>query len=145
MKKIFLLILLVPLGSCEIELAKINYGKDSCQFCSMNIVDARHAAQLVTDKGKQFKYDAIECMVLDLKRKEDVSIGLLAVGDYSNPGELIDAFQATFLISEEIPSPMGANLSAFVHKDSAEKLIDQHGGKLYSWKEIVEYIEKQNK
>ncbi|MDH5597826.1 MAG: nitrous oxide reductase accessory protein NosL, partial [Cyclobacteriaceae bacterium] len=109
------------------------------------IVDARHAAQLVTDKGKQFKYDAIECMVLDMKGKGDVSVGLLAVGDYSNPGELIDAYKATFLISEGIPSPMGANLSAFLNKDSAENLHSQHGGNLYNWKEIFEYIEKQNK
>lgn len=82
----------------------------------MTIVDKQHAAELVSAKGKVFKYDAIECMINDLKKKKDLEIGLLFVNDYASPGTLIDAKIATFLISEQIKSPMGAFLSAFEKK-----------------------------
>ena len=61
--------------SCKVEPEAIEYGKDQCSFCEMNIVDKTHAAQYVTKKGKQFKFDAIECMVNDLneKNEEDIS------------------------------------------------------------------------
>ena len=34
------------------------------------------------------------------------------VADYGNPGEMVPVTDASFLISEGIKSPMGANLSA---------------------------------
>ena len=58
--------ILMLLISCKIEPQAIEYGKDQCSFCVMNIVDKTHSAQYVTKKGKQFKFDAIECMVLDV-------------------------------------------------------------------------------
>ena len=55
--------------SCKIEPQPIEYGKDQCNFCVMNIVDQNHSAQYVTKKGKQFKFDAIECMVNEVNEK----------------------------------------------------------------------------
>ena len=42
--------------------------------------------------------------------------------NYTEPEALIDATPATFLISENIPSPMGAYLSAFENLSDAEKI-----------------------
>ena len=53
---------------CEVKPQEIAYGQDACHFCKMTIVDRQHAAELVTVKGKAFKYDAIECMMNHLKR-----------------------------------------------------------------------------
>ena len=44
------LILLVSI-SCKIEPQKIEYGKDQCNYCKMNVVDKTHSAQYVTKKG----------------------------------------------------------------------------------------------
>lgn len=119
--------------SCKVAPQKIEYGKDQCNFCKMNVVDKTHSAQYVTKKGKQFKFDAIECMVNDLSGKNEEDIALFLVADYGNPGEMIDANTATYLISKEIKSPMGANLSAFSLKSKAEELQKKHGGVNYTW------------
>ena len=49
---------------------------------------------------------------------------------------MIDAKTATYLISEEIKSPMGANLSAFSLKSKAEELQKKHGGVNYTWETL---------
>jgi len=132
-------ILLISI-SCKVEPAAIEFGKDQCSFCVMNIVDKTHAAQYVTAKGKQFKFDAIECMVNDLSEKKDLELAFLLVSDYGNPGQMTDAKAATFLISPEIKSPMGANLSAFSSKNNAEELLQKHGGKNYTWETLKQKL-----
>lgn len=106
----------------------------------MTIVDNQHAAEAVTSKGKVYKYDAIECLINDLKQKNEIDFSLLFVNDYSAPGALIDAKTATFLISKEIKSPMGAFLSAFEKHEEAQKALDEHKGNLFNWEEIQKEI-----
>ncbi|MCF8464082.1 MAG: nitrous oxide reductase accessory protein NosL [Flavobacteriales bacterium] len=130
------LILLLFLGSCSIEPQPINYGKDACHFCKMNIVDSQHAAQFVTEKGKCYKFDAIECMLNQMKDFDEAPIALHLITDYSNPGELTDATSATYLISNAIPSPMGAFLSGFSNQEKASSTQKQVGGKLLNWEEV---------
>jgi len=122
---------------CSIGPEPIIYGTDGCHFCSMTIVDRQHAAQIVTKKGKAFKFDAVECMVNHLKDIDLSTIALYLVNDYQAPGELIDAKKATFLISKDIPSPMGEYLSAFPIKAEAENIEAENNGKLYSWEELL--------
>jgi len=55
------------------------------------------------------------------------------VCDYLKEGNLIDATKATYLISPEIQSPMGAHLAAFASKDEAQKVQAEKGGDLYDW------------
>ena len=124
--------------SCSMEPEKINYGADACHFCQMTIVDQQHASQYVTSKGKQFKFDAIECMLNEFSEKTTNNIDVILVADYGNPGTMTDAKNATFLISPEIKSPMGAFLSAFEEKEMAEKSLQQNSGKLYTWTTIKE-------
>ena len=54
---IFSLLTFITLSSCNIQPQPINYGEDACHFCKMNIIDKQHAAQIVTSKGKAFKFD----------------------------------------------------------------------------------------
>ena len=142
MRPIFTLtiITLLIVSSCKVEPEQINYGKDGCHYCKMTIVDNQHASELVTAKGKVFKYDAIECLINDLKKRESEEIGMLLVIDYNNPGELISAESATFLISEEIPSPMGAFLSAFDDSANAEAIKSESGGELFNWQAVKKQI-----
>jgi len=124
-------------GSCEIKPAPINFGTDSCHFCKMTIVDQQHAAQYVTKKGKQFKFDAVECMFNDFSEKGKENIALMLVSDYARPNVMTDATSATYLISEQIKSPMGANLSSFASRADADSILKSHGGKLYTWEEML--------
>ncbi len=123
--------------SCKVEPKEINYGHDHCQHCDMTVVDKSHAAQYVTKKGKAYMFDAVECMVMKVNQdKNEDMMEFLLVADYANPGNLIDAKTATYLISEKIKSPMGANLSAFSSKKATEKFLKDNDGKLYTWNQL---------
>ncbi len=130
-------ILLCVLVSCKVEPEQINYGSDACAFCKMTIVDQQHAAQYVTKKGKQYKFDAIECMVNDLTEKGIEEIEIFLVADYQVPGSMTNAKEATYLICKEIKSPMGANLSGFATKEKALIIQKNSGGDLYTWQELL--------
>lgn len=141
MKYLAILFLLVAAVGCSVKPQPINFGKDACVFCKMNIVDKQHAAELVTNKGKVFKYDAIECLLQDTERNKEDEVSLYLVVDYLNPEGFIDATKATYLVSEAIPSPMGAYLSAFKEQSKAKDFVKTEDDKLYSWSEIQQGIQ----
>lgn len=141
-RHLLFLIAALAVSSCSVKPQPIAYGSDACHYCSMTIVDKQHAAQIVTNKGKAFKFDAIECMVNHLKDVEKGSTALFLTNGYTAPGELIDATQATYLISEGIPSPMGEFLTAFKNTEDAKQALEEHGGKLYSWEELLTHFNR---
>jgi len=138
--RLFFLIFILSylLISCSVKPQKIEFGYDFCDFCRMTIVDQQHAAEIVTVKGKAFKFDAIECMMRDLKKKEAGEVALYLITDYHTPGELSDATQATYLFSKNLPSPMGANLTGFKDSEKARQVLAEKDGYLVNWAELQE-------
>ena len=140
--KIIFLGLMVLMFACTTEAQPINFGQDQCHFCKMTIVDKQFAAQCVTKKGKQFKYDATECLVGDLtKNSREAEMAVVPVSDYGG-GPMLDAKAATYLISMKIKSPMGAFLSCFRSKDEASVAQKNHGGTLYTWQSLKEELSR---
>ncbi|WP_158963836.1 nitrous oxide reductase accessory protein NosL [Myroides fluvii] len=135
MKPFAYFLLLVLFVSCTVKVQPIDYGTDDCDFCKMGIVDTKHAAQLVTTKGKNYKFDAIECMLHYIEQQNQplTVYQHLLVADLLNPGVLIPAEQAHFIISKNIPSPMGAFLSATKTKEQTAKLIEEYTGEHYTF------------
>lgn len=145
-KLIFIFLVVITFVSCSKNIDSIVYGEEACDFCMMTIVDQSHAAQLVTQKGKNFKFDASECMInyLEQENNEEDMLHFLSA-DYSDPGNMIDATEATFIISENIPSPMGESLSALKNKSVAEEVQKENGGDIYSWDQVKIQIKKRSK
>ncbi|MCD2259877.1 nitrous oxide reductase accessory protein NosL [Psychroserpens luteolus] len=107
---------------------------DQCVHCKMTIEDNLHRAS--AEKNEEIiQFDAIECLINYLKVTNESLVSSMKVSDY-NTGELIDAETAIYLKSKSIPSPMGANLSAFKTKDIAKDVKSRKGGEIYSWEEI---------
>jgi len=125
------------LVSCNVSPKPIDYGNDGCHYCKMTIVDKLHAAEIVTTKGKVYKFDATECMINFMDEFETSEIELYLSNNYTEPGELIDATKATFLISKNVPSPMGAFLSAFKEETEAKQVQSEKDGTLYNWEELL--------
>lgn len=142
MKNFILLgIITTLLVSCNVSPQKIEYGTDACHYCNMTIVDRQHASQVVTTKGKAYKYDAIECMVHSLNDElKDTEIALYLTADFNQPGQLMDATMASYLVSDQISSPMGANLSAFENEKAAQKGKEKFTGEVFSWEEIQNHL-----
>ncbi len=143
MKHLSFILIFLTFLSCKVEPQPINYGKDHCHLCDMTVVDKTHAAEYVTKKGRSYPFDSAECLIWKLnKDKNEDQMAYILVADYANPGTLVDAKKATYLISENIKSPMAANLSAFSSREEAQKAKDEYGGKLYNWKEIKAKLSK---
>ncbi len=142
MKRFIAIPILALLISCQVSPGKIDYGEQSCHFCRMTIVDRQHAAQFVNNKGKTYNFDATECLINYLSGVDEEDVGLLLVSDYNLPESLIEAELATFIISEEMPSPMGANLSALSTKAEAEEILQNKKGKIYNWNELLQYFKE---
>jgi len=141
MKRFSLLIIICVILSCSKVPEPINYGTDMCQFCKMTIVTKTHAAQLVTDKGKQYKFDAIECMIRFLDDKHDLILDSnLLITDYNSPGTMINAKTANFVVSKEVRSPMGANLTGFSSLEQAKTKIDDSAAEYYDWDGIFKKL-----
>ncbi|MEG3657937.1 nitrous oxide reductase accessory protein NosL [Arenibacter palladensis] len=134
--RIVVLIFLLLVTSCSVGPKPIAYGSDGCHYCSMTIVDRQHAAEIVTDKGKAFKFDSSECMMNHLKDIDQKQVALYLVNDYNQPGELINATKATYLISERIPSPMGEFLTAFKTEQAAVDALMTYEGDLLTWEQL---------
>jgi len=55
---------------------------------------------------------------------------------------MTEAEDATYIISPNIKSPMGANLSALAEKTKAEELKEEYGGETYDWSSVQTEILK---
>jgi len=139
-KLLNLLPLLLLLAACSTEPQDIDYGAENCHFCTMTISDDRFASELVLKTGKAQKYCSIECMVRDVNRSESFTakdVDNYYVIDMTKPKVLIPVADVTFLVSEKIQSPMGANLAAFKEKSNAQKLKEEWDGVLFGWDELM--------
>jgi len=140
MKKSYIIVLMfmsILFGSCETGLKPINYGVEQCASCKMIISDKRFGAELVTHKGKIYKYDATECLLRTLVDEGTEKYKHLGVNHFLNPGDLFDATSSYFLVSEKLPSPMGGNLSAYVDMESVTNAQKEKGGQIYDYTQIL--------
>lgn len=129
--------------SCSTDPEPINYGKDQCEQCRMTIMDNKFGAEIITVKGKIFKFDAAECMIRYLHQgKINYSeVDKFLVIDASKPGQFTDARKAYYMISEKFLSPRGAGLSAYASQDDAQAFRSKYEGVLTSWEGILERLQ----
>lgn len=127
-------VLALFISSCTIKPEPIKFGKDGCHFCKMTIVDNKFGAELVTQKGKVFKFDDLSCMVQYMKSAKtlDNNYQFMLVNDFQGKGELIDCKSAFFVKSENFKSPMRGDVAAFNSSDAAKA----NGAEVLSWETI---------
>lgn len=145
LKHTVLISILLVFLACNVSPKPIDYGNEACYYCKMTIVDKIHATEIVTKKGKIYQFDAAECMVNFFMDFDNSKVKLFLTNTYNNPETLIDATKATYLISENIPSPMGAFLTAFEIKEDAVKMKSKKGGDIYTWEELLIHFKNADK
>jgi len=146
-KKFALLTLFFGLFSaCEPKPDPINYGIDECELCRMRIMDNKYGAELVTDKGKVYKYDSIECLIGYSLNKNLIGDKkhLMLISDFSKPGELVDARKSFYVHNNNFLSPMGLNISAFINESEQLKFFTENSGEKLNWIEVVELVKQDD-
>ena len=142
----FFLLILVVMSGCNSEPEPINYGSDECEFCRMQISDNRYGAELVTDKGKVYKFDSIECLTefAVVKNLIGDSNQKFLVTDFAQPETFIDASTAFYVLNDNFRSPMGLNVSAFGSEISRQKFVAESGGSLLYWVDVIELVKQRS-
>lgn len=139
----FVLIVSFVIAACQSNPEPIVYGEDSCDNCKMTISDPKYGAELISDKGKIFKFDSIECLAAYSMIINSKTIASMWVTNFSTKENFINTNDALFLKSENLRSPMGLNLSAYKNPESLDKVKNEFGGVTISWKEILNYVKSE--
>lgn len=130
---------LLTLSACSTGPEPIRYGKDECFHCKMTLTDKRFGAEVVTDKGKVYKFDDLNCLVNFLKEGTvaEADIAQIVAVDFKKTGSFVDVNQAFFLQNEAIKSPMRADVASFSDKKDLESVkTEVGGGKEMTWAEV---------
>lgn len=142
MRKYIIISLPVLLLACSPKPKPIMYGHEACHFCSMTIVDQRFGCELVTNKGKVYLFDAIECMVNFIHENPEISRQeeLILTNTFDRPGALLSIKECVFLHSQNLPSPMGMFINPVAEEDFAQDLKKKHSGEIYDWEGISSLV-----
>jgi len=141
---IFIIGAVIASGCTNQQPRPINTSQDICAYCKMGISDLRFAGELITGKGKVYKFDAIECLAAyyqELKSSEQNNVKLW-VHDFLKPQKWLSAKSAIFMRSDQIHSPMSLNLLAVASDSEMTQVQQQFGAKRISWKDLMDYVDK---
>jgi copper chaperone NosL len=130
--------LCLSLVACKVEPEPLQYGKDGCHACKMTLMDKKFGAEILTSKGKIYKFDDVNCM-LNFYNSEQVpaeEMQEILIIDFSKPDQMIDARNALYVKSESIKSPMASNIAAFQSNDDLKKFNAEWQGIVLSWGEL---------
>lgn len=128
------LLALSLLASCSgPEPEQIILNKDHCDYCRMSISDGRLATEMMTEKGRVYKFDDILCMASYTGEHKEVKAAAYWVGDYTEENELIPAGTAFYVVADEIRSPMGGNTAAFSDRAAAWEIAVKYNTEVLDW------------
>jgi copper chaperone NosL len=132
------LLLLFFCNSCTTAPQAIVVGKDVCSYCKMPVSDNRFGAEVITGKGKIYKFDDAHCVLSFLhapnfQNEKDYKVYVV---DFSGNHSLIPASKALFLKSEALRSPMNGNIAAFSNSDSLQMTFSKYTSDKLSWNEV---------
>jgi copper chaperone NosL len=131
-------ILVLVFSSCNSKPQPFAYGKDMCDGCKMTITDPKFGGEIITKKGKIYKFDDAHCLVHFMKQGavKEADIAQTVVIDYENNVNFLDAKSYFFVISPQLKSPMNSNAASFTTKDAAQKKAIETKGIIKTWDEL---------
>jgi copper chaperone NosL len=108
----------------------------------MGVADLRFGGEVITKKGKIYKFDDMRCMIDFLKSGtlEEKDIAKKLFMNFEKPNEFLNVNTAWFAASKETRSPMNSNISGFESKAAAENILKDKTGELASWDEIYQRV-----
>jgi copper chaperone NosL len=133
-----LVLLFMHLSSCSQGPQPIVPGRDNCDFCRMKVSDTRFGGEIVTSKGKVYKFDDIHCLLSFVNRPEfdRTQIGQVYLVDFSGNHALLLASETSLLESDALLAPMGGHLAAFKDPDSLHEVANTYKGSVLKWDNV---------
>ena len=108
----------------------------------MTIVDRQFGTELVSTRGKIYRFDSIECLAAyelsgNLPAQD---IHSMWVTDFHAAGSLIRLDQATCVHSDKFRSPMGVGLAACATEEKAAAMAGEIEGSTVTWQQVQNIV-----
>lgn len=131
---VLLFLLSFSLFSCtNYNAVPLKLNSDNCDFCKMSIADGKFGAEVITQKGRVYKFDDIKCMVNYCKSNPETKMKVFYVNDFTKENVLIPAETAFFLSGEMIHSPMRGGIIGFSSEKDLAALQSKFNAKSIPW------------
>ncbi|MDZ4708129.1 MAG: nitrous oxide reductase accessory protein NosL [Saprospiraceae bacterium] len=130
--------LLFSLSFCTIKPEPLVAGQDACTQCKMTIIETQYGCELVTSKGKVYKFDDIACMknFMQANPMDKMDIRFLLISNFNKKDEWLNADSAGFYSGSLVKSPMGSNAIAFANEQEARLFMGERAGSIFNWSTI---------
>ncbi|MCP3913852.1 MAG: hypothetical protein GY713_23280 [Actinomycetia bacterium] len=114
-------------------------GRTMCDECGMLIDDVRFAASYRTADGQERRFDDIGGMLNQGQRNGVLETAEIWVHDYES-GEPLPVAEATFVMADDVMTPMAWGILAFRSADEARQLAEMHGASVLIWSDLLEVM-----
>lgn len=130
--------ILLLTASCKQGFEPVSYGTEPCNHCKMTIVDPRYAAEMITSKGRVYKFDDVLCMkqYADYYTDQSNNASFFVAVYNGGKDQFIDASKAVYLRNDFFKSPMNGNYAAFADASAAGHLQDSLSVVPVTWASI---------
>lgn len=135
-------VVLLLISSCTAKPEAFVIGKDVCSDCKMTIMDPKFGGEIISKKGKVYKFDDARCVANFLKTGEvkATDIDQTVFIDHENKNNFLDVKSLFFVVSPALKSPMNSNAAAFANKAIADKIATQTSGEVKDWDTLLKTL-----
>jgi copper chaperone NosL len=134
--------LVLFVSSCTTKPEAFVLGKDMCDDCKMTIMDPKFGGEIITKKGRTYKFDDAHCVANFIKAGsvKEADIAQTVFINYQQENTFLDAKTAQFVVSGQLKSPMNSNAAAFASKQVAEQKAKETAGTVKSWNDLYQSL-----
>jgi len=126
------------LASCAREPKPIKLNADHCDHCKMSISNGQFAGEVITEKGRYYKFDDAACMIQYVKENTKVKYASMFIADYLNANALMPVKNSFFLKGGSIASPMRGDAAAFSSEKQAQEYAEKLKATPMTWDELYQ-------
>lgn len=113
----------------------IKLGRDACRRCGMIISEERFASGIVDSTGKAQVFDDAGEMVATVQEE---GLNDRRVWVHGSPSlKWMDAREAWYAVTMELPTPMGSGVFPFDTEADAKQFASEHAGSVFSWDDLL--------
>ena len=116
----------------------ISLNKDACEHCKMTISSGQFAGEIITKKGRIYKFDDMFCVRDYQEEHPEMEVKATYIHNFLGNNELIPAESAYYVKSPEFKSPMNGNIAAFKTEAEAKEYQSKMNGELIQWSSLVQ-------
>jgi copper chaperone NosL len=131
--------MIVLMSGCASGPEPLVLGKDNCYLCKMTLTDPKYGGEIITNKGKVYKFDDIDCLLSYMKATEfdKKSVKTVYLVDYAGEHKFVEAGRSVIYKSEELRTPMNGFMAAFQNSELCKKSVGNLKGVELKWSELI--------